>query len=143
MGVKNADLEELFDFWFSNDVCRLWGRLFRCASSDKHCLRILHNHAISDAGSITCVQLDVIPSVMTDGTWCRCQYDGPFVLDPEEVESGSFMSLQVLRQRHALLTAPASEPSCTAYKTCRAWRIGSNSKCIILPAAFVHTQQSN
>jgi 8-oxo-dGTP pyrophosphatase MutT (NUDIX family) len=31
MGVKNAGLEELFDFWFSNDVCRLWGRLFRCA----------------------------------------------------------------------------------------------------------------
>ena len=30
MGIKNADLEELFDFWFSNDVCRLWGRLFRC-----------------------------------------------------------------------------------------------------------------
>ena len=30
MGVKNAELEELFDFWFSNDVCRLWGRLFRC-----------------------------------------------------------------------------------------------------------------
>ncbi len=53
MGVRGVKLEKHFDFFYSDSVCRLWGRLF------------------------------------------SCQYDGPFKLDPEEVESGQFMSLEV------------------------------------------------
>ncbi|CAL5221884.1 g4147 [Coccomyxa viridis] len=56
MGITGACLETLFDFWYSDNTCRLWGRLFRCKS------------------------------------------DGPFTLDPEEVETGSFMSLQEVVQ---------------------------------------------
>ncbi|BDA43787.1 Uncharacterized Nudix hydrolase YfcD [Coccomyxa sp. Obi] len=52
MGVTGVNLERQFDFFYSDNVCRLWGRLF------------------------------------------RCQYEGPFKLDPEEVESGQFMSLE-------------------------------------------------
>ena len=29
MGITGACLETLFDFWYSDDTCRLWGRLFR------------------------------------------------------------------------------------------------------------------
>jgi len=29
MGIMGACLETLFDFWYSDDTCRLWGRLFR------------------------------------------------------------------------------------------------------------------
>jgi hypothetical protein len=110
MGIKNAVLEELFDFWYSNDVCRLWGRLFRrvtwSLTGEQALVQVSfmkdeHNHPTFGVGNSTSVQHDVHV-----GAWCRCQYDGPFVLDPEEVESGSFMSLQVLCQRRALPTAP-------------------------------------
>jgi len=29
MGIMGACLETLFDFWYSDDTCRLWGRFFR------------------------------------------------------------------------------------------------------------------
>ncbi len=29
MGITGACLETLFDFWYSDNTCRLWGRLFR------------------------------------------------------------------------------------------------------------------
>jgi hypothetical protein len=53
MGITGVELQKQFDFFYSDDVCRLWGRLF------------------------------------------SCRYDGDFKLDPDEVESGRFMSLQV------------------------------------------------
>ena len=31
MGIKDAAIEKLFDFWYGDETCRLWGRLFRCA----------------------------------------------------------------------------------------------------------------
>ena len=36
-----------------------------------------------------------LPGSLTRILVCRCQSDGPFRLNPEEVESGQFMSLQV------------------------------------------------
>ena len=36
---------------------------------------------------------------------CRCKSDGPFILDPEEVETGNFMSLQVCNLRHLIVRA--------------------------------------
>ncbi len=53
MGVTDVDLKKEFDFFYSDEVSRLWGRLF------------------------------------------SCQYDGILKLDPEEVESGQFMSIKV------------------------------------------------
>lgn len=53
MGVTGVDLKKEFDFFYSDEVSRLWGRLF------------------------------------------SCQYEGNFTLDPEEVESGQFMSIKV------------------------------------------------
>ena len=31
MGIRDAAIEKLFDFWYGDETCRLWGRLFRCA----------------------------------------------------------------------------------------------------------------
>lgn len=53
MGITGVELQKHFDFFYSDDVSRLWGRLF------------------------------------------SCRYDGDFRLDPDEVESGHLMSLQV------------------------------------------------
>lgn len=33
MGIKDAPISKLFDFWYSDNTCRLWGRLFRCVTN--------------------------------------------------------------------------------------------------------------
>ena len=53
MGITAVELQKQLDFFYGDDVSRLWGRLF------------------------------------------SSQYDGDIRLDPEEVESGQFMSMQV------------------------------------------------
>lgn len=37
MGITDACLETLFDFWYSDGTCRLWGRLFRWDCDDCPC----------------------------------------------------------------------------------------------------------
>ncbi len=67
--MTGVDLERQLDFFYSDTVCRLWGRLF------------------------------------------RCQYEGPFKLDPEEVESGQFMSLEVRKLcKIPVLTGSSQDP---------------------------------
>ena len=44
-----------------------------------------------------------LPETLTHFLLCRCQSDGPFRLDPEEVESGQFMSLQVQTLNDSLI----------------------------------------
>ena len=49
----------------------------------------------------------------TSKVWGRlftCTYDGPFTLDPEEVESGEFMTVQVLHMLHIIC--------CSLHKAC-------------------------
>lgn len=31
MGIRDAAIEKLFDFWYGDETYRMWGRLFRCA----------------------------------------------------------------------------------------------------------------
>lgn len=52
MGIRDVSLEQLFDFYYEDDVTKVWGRAF------------------------------------------KCMYDGPFVLQECEVESGEFLELE-------------------------------------------------
>ena len=58
MGIRAVQLRRHFDFYYTDAISRLWGRLFSCV------------------------------------------WDGVIMLDPDEVESGAFMSLQVTASFH-------------------------------------------
>jgi 8-oxo-dGTP pyrophosphatase MutT (NUDIX family) len=57
LGIRNVPLSPLFDFYFEENQCRVWGRAFSCV------------------------------------------YDGELTLQPEEVESGEFLSPQEILRR--------------------------------------------
>lgn len=63
LGVSGVNLQELFDFYWQDERCRVWGRAY------------------------------------------LCQWDGPVMLQPEEVESGCFCPLDaILAGQYAPLT---------------------------------------
>lgn len=57
LGIRGAPLDTLFDFFFEEGLCRVWGRAYQCV------------------------------------------WDGPMVLQPEEIESGEFVSIEDILRR--------------------------------------------
>ncbi|KAL0031069.1 hypothetical protein WJX77_002321 [Trebouxia sp. C0004] len=70
MGVRNVQLQKCFDFYHTDDISRVWGRLFSCT------------------------------------------YDGTFRLDPEEVESGDFMSVKEVKELMSSGKVPPDSTAC-------------------------------
>ena len=55
------------------------------------------------------------PGTLTHFLLCRCQSDGPFRLDPEEVEGGRFMSLQVQTLNDSLIPSSIDDMNVHTY----------------------------
>ncbi|MBS36369.1 MAG: NUDIX hydrolase [Thiotrichales bacterium] len=67
LGIRQTPIEHCFDFFYEDDLNRIWGAVFKCV------------------------------------------YDGEFVLQPEEVESGRFMSVDAVRNGEVSPVTPDSE----------------------------------